>query len=59
MLSETMLAVSEYVVLFKVGYDAAADALLLDLAGNCRKRDRPIAGRIGTVPLLKHWGDEG
>ena len=59
MLSETMLAVSEYVVLFKVGYDAAVDDVLQDLQGNGRKRDRPVVGRIGTVPLLKDWGDEG
>ena len=58
MLSETMLAVGEYIVFFKVGYDVAVEYVLQDLAGNGRKRDRPVVGRIGTVPLLKDWGGE-
>ena len=46
MLSETNLAVGDYVVLLKVGYDAAVDDVLQDLAGNGRKRDTPVVGRI-------------
>ena len=34
------------IMLLKVGYDAAVDDVLQDLAGNGRKRDRPVVGRI-------------